>query len=221
MDSREKRSLTVQREEIRYRPVSVRYLLTELQTISTLMVDLAYSAVLFNDFELAQEVIELEEEVDDLKMLLLMNTAIATRDADDAEAMVGIIRMGAVTDRVSKTAGDIARIVLNGLGVDPYVLDAFSRTQERIVRTRIDSGSVLSGKSLGKLRLEANIGVDIIAVRRGKELTTKPERKKVLCEGDVIIARGSDVGVLELDKLAKGELSVIPRPKMEVKERHP
>ena len=108
-------------EEIRYRPISVRDLLAELHTTSTLMVDLAYSAVLFNDRELAEEVIELEEKVDDLKTLLLMNTAIVVRDAEDAQAMAGIVRMAAVADRISDAAGEIAHIVTLELGVDPYI----------------------------------------------------------------------------------------------------
>jgi uncharacterized protein with PhoU and TrkA domain len=39
-------------------------------------------------------------------------------------------------------------------------------------------------------------------------------------EGDIIIARGSDVGVIELDRLAKGELREIPRPRLDVEEAH-
>ena len=88
-------------DELHYKPISVRDLIAELHTTTTLMVDLAYSAVLFNDHELADEVIELEDKVDDLKTLLLMNTAIVVRDADDAEAMAGIIRMAVVADRIS------------------------------------------------------------------------------------------------------------------------
>lgn len=203
-------------EEIQYKPVSVRDLLTELHTTSTLMVDLAYSAVLFNDNELAEEVIELEEKVSDLKTFLLMNTAIAIKDAEDAEAMVGIMRMGSVADMISHASGNIARIVLLGLGVDPYILEAFTKTQERLVRTKILPRSILAGKTLGKLRLETNIGINMITVRRGKELLMNPGSKTMLKEDDVLIARGSHVGVLELDKLAKGEMKVVPRPKLDL-----
>lgn len=94
-------------EEIRYRPISVRRLLTELQSTSTLMVDLAYSSVLFSDKDLAEEVIELEKKVEDLKILLLMNTAIVIKDAEDAEAMVGIMEVGGVADTISHAAGSI------------------------------------------------------------------------------------------------------------------
>lgn len=203
---------------MRYKPISIRELLTELHTISTLIIDLAYSAVLFDDYELAEEVIELEEKGEDLISLLLMNTALVIRDADDAEAMIGIMRMGSVAEKISKSAGDIARIVLSGLKVDPYIIEVFNKTQERLVRVKILPNSILSEKSIGKLNLEANIGIDIIAVRRGKQLYPKPKHSLILLEGDVLIARGGSVGVLELSKLANGELRSIPKPKIDEKE---
>jgi len=205
-------------EEIRYRPISVRELLTEMQTVIELIVDLAYSAVLFHDHDLAEEVMELEERVDNLKVLLLMNTAIVIRDAEDAEAMVGIMQMASAADRISDAAGDIARIVLMEIGIDPYLVEAFKKVKERLVRTKILPGSVLGKKALEELELESNIGVDVIAVRREKELVVNPEAGTVLEEGDILIARGSDVGASELDKLAKGELKTIPRPTIEVED---
>ena len=203
-------------EEIRYKPVSIRDLLAELQTRTTLIIDLAYSAVLFNDLELAEEVIELREIISDIRTLLLMNTAITIRDANDAESMVGIMRMGTVADRISEAAGEIARIVLLGLGADPVLQEAFANISERLVRLGLLPQSILVGKTLASLQLESNIGVDVIAVRRGKELTVKPKSNTILKSGDIIIARGSDIGVSELDKLAKGELTDIPRPKLDV-----
>ena len=208
------------KEEIRYRPIPVRDLLTKLQTTTTIMIDLAYSAVLFNDCELAEEVIELEDKVEDLKTTLLMNTAIVIRDAQDAESMVGIMQMGTVADMISQAAGNIARIVLLGLGVDPYILDAFTKTQERLVRTKILSNSILAGKTLGKVKLETSIGVNVMTVRRGEELIINPGPKTKLADGDILIARGSDVGVFALGKLAKGELKAIPSPKLNVEEKH-
>ena len=79
---------------------------------------------------------------------------------------------------------------------------------------------MLRGKTLGELRLDANIGVNVIAMRTDKDLTTNPGSDRMVFEGDIIIARGSDVGVIELDRLAKGELREIPRPRLDVEEAH-
>lgn len=206
------------REEIKYKPVSIRDILTELQTTTTLMIDLAYSAVLFNDRELAEDVFEMAEKVDDLKTRLLMNSALAVRGAENAEMMVGVMQIGAVAYRISDAAADIARTVTLGLVPDPRVLEALTRTKKRLVRTKILSNSILAGKALGKLKLETNIGVNVMVVRKDGELMTKPGPDVLLAEGDVLIARGSDVGVSELDKLAKGELKAVPHPKLSKKE---
>lgn len=203
-------------DEIRYRPISVRALLSELQTTTTLMIDLAYSSVLFNDKELAQEVIELEDKVEDLKRTLMMNTAIAIRNADDAEGMAGILEIASVADTISHSSASIARIVLLELGVNSSILKAFTRTQERIVRTKIVTASVLAKKTLKELELETHIGISIMAIRRGKTLITNPSPETLLSEGDILIAKGSDVGVLEIDKLAQGELSTVPCPKLNI-----
>ncbi|MCK4482707.1 potassium channel protein, partial [Candidatus Bathyarchaeota archaeon] len=68
-------------EKIEYKPVSVRELFLEMKNLSELMIDLAYSAALFNDKELAEDVLELENRVDTLTYLLEMEIMIAARDA--------------------------------------------------------------------------------------------------------------------------------------------
>jgi uncharacterized protein with PhoU and TrkA domain len=107
---------------------------------------------------------------------------------------------------------------LLGLGVPPEILSAFARTQERFVRVKVSKDSILVKKSIGELSLETNIGVKIIAVRRGHEIFTSLEDNFTLHEDDVLIARGSDVGVVEFDKLAKGELKSIPEPSLSLEE---
>jgi len=201
-------------EEIKYKPISIMELLTQMHSTTTLMIDLAYSAVLFNDKDLAEEVSELEEKVENLKTTLLMNTAIAIKDAVDAESMIGIMEVGGAADTISHAAADIADIVSIGLGIDQNILKAFAKTQERLTRVIIQAESILAGKALSELKLETNIGVSVIAIRRGKELVLNPNPNERLLKGDTAIARGSDVGVVELDKLAKGELKEIPRPKI-------
>jgi uncharacterized protein with PhoU and TrkA domain len=183
--------------QITYQPVSVRELLTEIQNITGFMVDLAYSSILFHDRDIAEEVLEFEERVRILTTLLVMNTAIVVRDGEDAEASVGIMRVASAANKIADTAGEIAHIVLGGLGIDRSIIEAFNNVDERLVRTRIVSKSILARKTLSELQLATNIGVDILTIRRGKKLIVDPH---------------GDVGTVELDKLAKGELQQVPKP---------
>ena len=52
--------------DFEYRPVSFKDVLVEMTDISELMVDLAYSAILFESREIAREVISLEERMNQL-----------------------------------------------------------------------------------------------------------------------------------------------------------
>ncbi|RLF49893.1 MAG: hypothetical protein DRN20_00810, partial [Thermoplasmata archaeon] len=54
-------------EEVSYRPRNVREILREMKDISELMVDLAYSAIIFDSKDIAREVKKLEEKMDRLK----------------------------------------------------------------------------------------------------------------------------------------------------------
>jgi len=76
----------VKLEKIEYKAIPVRDLLVEIKNLSELMIDLAYSAVLFDSRELAEEVLELEESVDTLAYILDMNVMIAARDAQEDQS---------------------------------------------------------------------------------------------------------------------------------------
>ncbi len=195
-------------EEIEYKPLSVRELLTEMKNVSELMIDLAYSSIIFNDSELMEEVLELEERVDSLSYLLLMNAALAVRDKNDAEQMVGIMKVASATDKISDAAGDIATTLIRG--ADPsLVIKAFIKAEERLTRVRVSQNSPIIDKTLDMLSEVNHVGVDVIALRRGKKLIINPEEKFSLKPGDVVIARGSDVGIERFKALAEGRLQKV------------
>lgn len=193
-------------ERIEYTPVSVRETLILMKDISELMIDLAYSAALFNNKELAEEVVELENKMDKLVYILNMNLMLAARDKNDAESLAGVAKVGSLTNNISDAAADIAGIVLKDIGIHPIVREVFQRTEEHLARVWIARDSILSGKTVDDLDLASEVGVDIIAVRRGRHWMIKPE-KEILMPDDVLVARGTEEGLKELVKAAKGEKS--------------
>ncbi len=193
-------------ERIEYTPVSVRETLIMMKDISELMIDLAYSSALFNNKALAEEVMELEDKMDTLVYILNMNLMLAARDKNDAESLAGVAKVGSLTNNISDAAADIAGIVLKDIGIHPIVREVFQRTEEHLARVWISQDSILSGKTVDDLELAAKVGVDIIAVRRGRHWMIKPE-KEILMPDDVLVARGTEEGLKELVKAAKGEES--------------
>jgi uncharacterized protein with PhoU and TrkA domain len=193
-------------EKIEYKPISVRKLFIEIKNLSELMIDLAYSAALFNDKELAEDVLELENHVDTLTYLLEMEIMIAARDAEDAEKLAGVSKVASAADKISDAAADIAAIVTQNIGVHPIVSEVFEKVEERLTRAKANEGSILIGKQIGELDLAARMGVDIIAICRNKDWIIDPKDTEIIKIGDVLIARGAPFGVKEFKALAEGKL---------------
>lgn len=188
-------------KKVEYKPLSVKTLLTSIKNISELTVDLAYSAVLFNDAELREEVLELEEYVDYLIYLLFMSASFAVRDREDAEMMAGIMKLAMAANRISDAAGDIASTIVRGEGLK-ILTQAFSKTEERVMRLTVNKNSPLCNKKIDSLK--GQLGVDVIAIKRKGRLLINPKENSKLIADDVVIVRGTDKSVQEFKKMAEG-----------------
>jgi uncharacterized protein with PhoU and TrkA domain len=194
-------------ERIQYKPIPVRELLVEMKNLSELMIDLAYSAALFNDKELAEDVLALESHVDTLAYLLDMEIMVASRgDPKDAEALIGVSTVAAATDKISDAAADIAAIVTRDIGVHPIVGAIFEKVEERLMKVTVKEGSVITGKHIGELGLAARMGVDIIAIRRNKDWIINPDETERVFRGDILITRGAPIGIKKFKDVAEGKL---------------
>ena len=194
-------------EKIEYKPIPVSDLLVEMKNLSELMIDLAYSAALFNDKELAEDVIELESRIDTLAYLLDMEIMIAARDAEDAETLIGVSTVASAADKISDAAADIAAIVTRNIGIHPIIGEIFEKVEERLMKATVKEGSVIAGKAIGDLDLAARMGVDIIAIRRNKDWKLDPDDSERVFLGDILITRGAPVGIKEFKALAEGRLT--------------
>jgi len=193
-------------EKIAYKPIPVRELLVEMKNLSELMIDLAYSAALFNDKDLAEDVLTLESRIDTLSYLLDIEVMIAARgDPKDAEALIGVSTVAAATDKISDAAADIAAIVTRNIGVHPIVSSIFEKVEERLMKATVKENSVIVGKRIGKLDLAARMGIDIIAIRRNKDWIINPIVNEKILLGDILITRGAPLGTKGFKDLAEGK----------------
>jgi len=184
------------KERIRYQPISAREILLEMKNLSELMIDLAYSAALFMDMDLAKDVIELEEKIDTLAYLLNIKIMLAARDPEDAKALSGVVKVASAADKISDAAGDIAAIVLQNIGVHPIIGEIFERVEERLARIKIPENSPIVGVKLESLD-PASMGIDVIAIRRGGDWIINPEGEEIIKGSDIIVLRGAQAGISE------------------------
>ncbi|MEM0010115.1 MAG: TrkA C-terminal domain-containing protein [Candidatus Bathyarchaeia archaeon] len=177
------------------------------------MIDLAYSAALFGDRDLAEDVIELEERIDTLAYLLNMEVMLAARDIEDAKILSGVAKVASAADKISDAAGDIANIVLQGIGVHPVIADIFERVEEKLARIRVPEGSPIIGMKISSFD-PASMGIDIIAIRRGGDWIINPRDEESIESGDIIIVRGVQEGINEFmekvgERIRRGEEEII------------
>jgi len=197
-------------EQVAYKPIPVRELLVEMKNLSELMIDLAYSAALFNDKDLAEDVLALELHIDNLSYILGIEIMVASRgDPRDAQALVGVSTVAAATDKISDAAADIAAIVTRDIGVHPIVGSIFEKVEERLMKATVKDDSVIAGKRISKLELAARMGIDIIAIRRNKNWIINPKGSERVLSGDILITRGAPQGIKQFKDLAEGRIKQV------------
>jgi uncharacterized protein with PhoU and TrkA domain len=178
--------------------------LVELKDTSELMMDLAYSSVLLNSRELAEEVQELEERVDSLHTefeLLVLSSGFKPEESKD---FLGLIRLGVVAERIADAAAEISEVVLRGLKPHPVLKLVIEEAEETVTRVQVAKKSSLIGKKLRDIQLPEETGMWVLVIRRGKKWL-RPQPNTVIKAGDVLIASGYTEGEEDLMKLASGE----------------
>ena len=182
-------------KEFRYSPKNIKDLLTEMKDTSELMVDLAYTAMIYDDEDIAQEVLNLEDKMDTLDYHIKMAAMLSTRRVDEAEGLLGVLQVAACSENIANAAGDIAKIVLMNMGIPMELKVALREAEETVVRATIAAESVMAGRTLGDLELDLETGMWVIAIRRNEDWIYDPDKETRLRQGDVLIARGHDEGV--------------------------
>jgi uncharacterized protein with PhoU and TrkA domain len=193
--------------EIEYEPTPVKDLLTEMKNISELIIDLAYSAVLFHNQEIAEEVRYLEVRMDKLNYDIRIMAMMAARSKEDAEQLAGILQIAQAAEKISNTAGDI--ILLMKENTEPVLPRILAKADERIYRLKITEASQGCDKTIKELNVESETGMRIIAIRRQDYWIYNPQSKNTLEANDIVIARGNDEGYKQLNAFFLGKLEDI------------
>jgi uncharacterized protein with PhoU and TrkA domain len=176
----------------------------ELKNTSELMIDLAYSSLMLNSKDLAEEVERLEEYVDKLHTDFELLALTSDFKKEEASGFLGLIRLGVATERIADAAAEMAEVVLRGIEPHPVLKLAIREAEETVTQACVTEGSPLIDKTLKKARVPEETGMWILAIKRGeKSLRPKPDIKIQL--GDVLLASGYAEGVEDLKKLASPE----------------
>jgi uncharacterized protein with PhoU and TrkA domain len=180
-------------------------MLIELKDTSEFMVDLAYSSLLYNNTEIAEEVIFLEGKMDELGASIQDQLLDVAKDNPDAVAKFSVIlRLQMAAEEIANAAASIADVVLRGLGEHPVIQMSIQESEVTIERATVAEDSILAGKTFGDIRLGSISGMYVIAIKRGSQFIYGPNKYTKIEAGDVLIARGPDESADYFMDLANG-----------------
>ncbi len=197
---------------------TVKDLLVEIKDTSEVIVDLAYSAILFNIEDIAEEVVELENKINDLLKQIRIVSILAARSVDEAESVSTILQVANASQKICQAAGDIAELVLRGLKLSPdMVRIALIKSEETVAKAKVSEDSEVAGKTLEEVKLHTVTGMKVIAIKRGYEWIFDPEKDTKLYIGDVLFAKGDISGIPKFYRLVTGREKTIEEfePKLE------
>lgn len=175
--------------------------MVELKDTSELMLDLAYTALMLNSRELAEEVQRLEEKVDEMHTAFELLALKSDFKKEEASGFLGLIRIGVATEKIADAAEEMAEVVLRGVEPHPVLRLAIKEAEETVVQACVTADSSLVGKSLKEARVHEETGMWVLVIKRG-EKTVRPKGDTRIETGDVLIASGYAKGVDALRKLA-------------------
>ncbi len=184
------------------RPRNLKTMLSEAKDTSELMIDLGYAAVYFGDLAMAEEVDELEVDLSDLIHEMRAICVLAARSPRDADAMASVLQVVSAIERLGNSAVDIAHIVSARLGIPRALVADLSQAEEISHRVRIRDDSAMAHHTLADLELPVEVGMRVVALRRGREWNTEIDGDMVLRPGDVLFLQGAAAGIAELRQLA-------------------
>jgi uncharacterized protein with PhoU and TrkA domain len=184
---------------------TVREILTEMKDVSEIMVDLAYASIMFDSEEIAEEVKNLEEDMEELSKNIRIKAMLSARTHKDAAKLSSLLEVAAASRRISNAAGDIVKLMECEVDKRPFLTFLLKEAEEKIKRLVLAEGSDMVGRQIGDLGVESETGMRIIAIKRGKRWIYDPEEETKLKAGDTMIVRGTDDGYEILRSYANGD----------------
>jgi uncharacterized protein with PhoU and TrkA domain len=175
--------------------------MVELKDTSELMIDLAYSALMLNSRELADEVQKLEEYVDKMHTEFELLALTSEFKKEEASGLLGLIQIGVATEQIADAAAEMAEVVLRGVEPHPVLTLAIKEAEETVAQACVSADSSLVNKTLKEARVDEDTGMWVLVIKRGGK-ALRPKGDTRIQVGDTLVASGYSKGVDDFRKLA-------------------
>ncbi|MBN1539046.1 MAG: potassium transporter TrkA, partial [Candidatus Thermoplasmatota archaeon] len=153
-------------EKIEYENLGVKESLIEMKDLSEQIVDLSYSALLFDSSDIAHQVIELEERLDRLLYNVRVGVLLAARNREDAEKLTGILQVASAAEAMGDASMQLMMIFDENVEFRPFAPFFLKNGDEKIWALRVGKESDLIDRQISELGIESETGSRIIAIKR-------------------------------------------------------
>ena len=178
----------------------------EIKDKSELMVDLAYSSLLYDNKTIAKEVYDLENLIDNLYNTLqkksLEDVKNGNLEIDDALTLQRLAHAG---EQIADAAQEIADVELRDVELHPILKMSIREADVVFTKIEVEPQSILCGKTLGQLKLASETGMMVIAMRHKDKWLYGPNKNTRIDSEDILFAKGPEDGEKHLIDLATGK----------------
>jgi len=189
---------------------TVEEVVLEIKDKSELMVDLAYSSIIYDNKNIAKEVYDLEDLVDDLYQAIQEKTLkLVQKKALSVNDALSVLRLAECGEKIADAAQEIADVELRDVELHPILKESIRESDVIFTRVKTKPESVLSGKTLGELKLASETGMMIIAMRHQNKWLYGPTKNTRIDPDDILFAKGPEDGAKHLEELADGTTNEI------------
>lgn len=174
------------------------------------MIDLAYSALLFNSKEIAEEVLMLEDYVDENFIKCQETLLNLVSSSKEPVKYLSVLSLATALENMADASRKIADIILRGIEPHPVYSIALAEAEEVIRRVYVDYGSPIDGKTLRQTRLQDKTGARVLVIRRDRQWIFNPTGDAVITGGDILIVKGPPRSEEALKKFITSSKEALP-----------
>lgn len=194
--------------------LSLKELLVQIKDLAEIQLDLAYSAVIYDDKEAAKKALELESKITEYLGYVIIRAVMAGRDINLAEKMYALILFASALEETSDAAADIAKLAIEGVSLGAFK-EALLRADEVTIRVKVLNKEVF-GMQINQI--EQQTGMRIVAIKRAKHWILNPQGDMEIWCDDVLYITGPAERVDDTYRVLVGSERKDMRASMSVSE---
>jgi uncharacterized protein with PhoU and TrkA domain len=163
----------------------------QITDISETMIELAFAALFLNNYELAEDILEMEELMDGLNISFEKDLLDFAHLVDSPRDLTGIMRIVFSCELIADAAANIAENIVKGFKPHRILQQAITETSEIVVREKLSEDSFFKGKLYQELQdSRYKKGFHIIALKREDKWIYSFKTDFIFKEGDLLIGLG-------------------------------